>query len=300
MTWTFDLIAGPYNGRTGGLAWDGKTMLFSAVVEERILRFDPATGKVDDFRRYTGRTNGVAIGPDGAIYGAQEGGRRIIQFKPDGSTAPTFELLEGRHHNQPTDLVADGKGRVWFSDPLNPTPAYGPPIFPFLDHQSILRLERGDRQAWTLTRVTYDTKEPRALLLSADEKILYVTEGDTDREGPSELRAYPVNDDGSVGRCRVLHAFPAGERGLEGMCLDDAGNIVACGGSKQGGPGPMVYVFSPSGAVLETHPAPADLPMRCAFGDDGLGSLYLTTGGGHLYRAKATGRRGMERRKRAA
>ena len=44
MTWTFDLVAGPYKGRTGGLAWKGTAMLFSAVQEERILRFDPATG----------------------------------------------------------------------------------------------------------------------------------------------------------------------------------------------------------------------------------------------------------------
>ena len=295
MTWIFDLVAGPYRGRTGGLAWDGSAMLFSAVQEERILRFGPATGKVDDFRRYTGRTNGIAIGADGAVYGAQEGGRRVIQFMPDGSTAPTMDLLQGRHHNQPTDLVVDGRGRVWFSDPLNPTPAYGPPIFPFLDHQSVLRLERDNRRAWTLTRITYDTQEPRTLQLSADEKTLYVADGNTDHGGPSELRAYPVNEDGRVGQYKVLHAFAAGQRGFEGLCLADAGNIIACGGWKQNGPGPMVYVFSPSGTVLETHPVPADLPMRCAFGDDGLTSLYVTTGEGHLYRAKTTGCRGVRR-----
>jgi gluconolactonase len=205
------------------------------------------------------------------------------------------DLLQGRHHNQPTDLVVDGKGRVWFCDPLNPTPAYGPPIFPFLDHQSILRLERDNRRAWTLTRITYDTQEPRTLQLSADEKTLYVADGDTDRGEPSELRAYPVNEDGRVGQYKVLHAFAAGQRGFEGLCLADAGNIIACGGWKQNGPGPMVYVFSPSGTVLEMHPVPADLPMRCAFGDDSLTSLYLTTGEGHLYRAKNTGCRGVRR-----
>lgn len=295
MTWIFDLVAGPYKGRTGGLAWDGSAMLFSAVQEERILRFDPATGKVDDFRRYTGRTNGIVIGTDGAMYGAQEGGRRVIQFMPDGSTAPTADLLQGRHHNQPTDLTVDSRGRVWFNDPYNPIPPYGPPIFPFLDHASILRLERDERRVWGLTRITYDTQGPRALLLSADEKTLYVAEGDTDREGPCELRAYPVHGDGSVGPHRVLHAFAAGQRGIEGMCLDDKGNIIACSGWKRSGPGPMVYVFSPSGAMLEMHPAPADLPMRCAFGDRGLTSLYLTTGEGHLYRATTTGHSGMRR-----
>src|SRR5689334_2489986 len=119
MTWNFEKVAGPYQGLTGGVVWDGKSVIFSAVKEERILRFDPKTGKTENFRRWSGRTNGLTIGADGAFYGAQEGGRRIIQFMPDGSTAPTAELLDNWHHNQPTDLVVDGKGRVWFADPYN-------------------------------------------------------------------------------------------------------------------------------------------------------------------------------------
>ncbi|MBU4143124.1 SMP-30/gluconolactonase/LRE family protein, partial [Patescibacteria group bacterium] len=104
MSWKFDRLAGPYQGQTGGLVWNGTVMLFSAVREERILAFDPATGRTENFRRYSGRTNGLAIGADGAMYGAQEGGRRIIRFMPDGSTVPTEELIDGAHHNQPTDL----------------------------------------------------------------------------------------------------------------------------------------------------------------------------------------------------
>ena len=296
MSWHFERVAGPFKGRTGGLAWDGNTVLFSAVLEERILRFDPRSGKTDNFRRYTGRTNGIAVGPNGEIYGAQEGGRRVIQFMTDGSTAPTCDLLDGKHHNQPTDLTVDRKGRVWFTDPYNSQPPYGPPVYPFLDHASVLRLERDERRSWKLKRVTQDTKGPRAVLLSPDERTLYVADGDVERQGDScELRAYPIQDDGAVGAGNVLHAFTPGQRGIEGMCLDSHGNIVACGGWKKGGPGPLVYVFSSSGAVLETHPAPSDMPMRCAFGEAGLGSLYMTTGDGGLYRSQNTGRRGLQR-----
>ena len=62
MAWTFERAAGPCKGSTGGVAWDGSHVLFSAVQEERILRYDPRTGSVDNFREYTGRTNGIAIG----------------------------------------------------------------------------------------------------------------------------------------------------------------------------------------------------------------------------------------------
>ena len=61
MAWNFELVAGPFKGRTGGLAWDGKCMLVSAVLEERVLRFDPQTGKAEDFRRWTGRVNGSPL-----------------------------------------------------------------------------------------------------------------------------------------------------------------------------------------------------------------------------------------------
>lgn len=130
MTWKFELVAGPYEGPNGGLAWDGKGMLFSVIDEGRILRFDPHNGTVEEFRRYTNRTNGIAFGPDGVLYGCQEGGRRIIQFLPDGSAVPTANQLAGRYHNFPSDLVVDRGGRVWFLDPYHGTPAFGPQIFP--------------------------------------------------------------------------------------------------------------------------------------------------------------------------
>jgi len=296
MTWEFEKVAGPYKGRTGGLAWDGKTMLFSAVQEERVLRFDPATGKAEVFRNYTGRANGLAVAADGSVFGAQEGGRRVIQFLKDGSTAPTKDLLGGKHHNQPADVIVDSKGRVWIADPYNGTPAYGPPVYPYLDHASVLRLERGSRpRAWKLARITHDTCGPRSVLLSADEKTLYVADGDVERGDACQLFAYPVKPDGEIGPIKVLVCFMAVERGIEGMCLDSEGNIVACAGWKKSGGGPVIYVISASGTILETHPAPADLPMRCAFGDTGLTSLYLTAGDGGLYRATDTGRRGLKR-----
>ena len=294
MAWEFERVAGPCKGRTGGLAWDGATMLFSAVMEERILRFDPGTGKTELFRKYTGRTNGIAVAADGTVFGAQEGGRRVIHFLKDGSTAQTHDLLDGDHHNQPTDVIVDRKGRVWIADPYNAQPPYGPPAYPFLDHASVLRLARDRGRAWKLERVTHDTKGPRSVLLSRDEKTLYVADGDADRGDVCQLLAYPVKAGGAVGPCKVLMVFAPAERGIEGMCLDSAGNIVACAGWSKGGIGAAVHVIAPTGTLLETHPAPADLPMRCAFGDAGLGSLYLTAADGGLYRAKNIGRRGFQ------
>ena len=98
-----------------------------------------------------------------------------------------------------------------------------------------------------------------------------------------------------MGHAHTLLTFTAVDRGIEGLCLDSDGNIVACMGWSKAGAGPAIVVISPGGTILETHASPADMPMRCAFGDDGLKSLYVTAGDGGLYRATDTGRRGLKR-----
>ena len=300
MTWQFELVAGPCQGPTGGVVWHEGGVLFSVIDEGLILRFDPETRAIAEFRRYANRVNGLAHGPGGELYGAQEGGRRLVEFTPDGPLVAVDALLDGKYHNQPCDLVVDSRHRVWFADPRHVTIPFGPAIFPYLDHASVLRLERNDRRAWVATRITYDTVSPRAVLLSPDEKTLYVADGEPRPDQRRELRAYPVGADGSIGHPAVLHTFGAdhrgAHRGIEGMCLDAAGNIVACGGWNRSGPGPLIYVFSPQGAVIESHLFPADSPNRCCFGGGDLDTLYVTTGGGHLYRATTAGRQGRRER----
>ena len=91
----------------------------------------------------------------------------------------------------------------------------------------------------------------------------------------------------------VLHNFYP-HRGIDGMCLDVEGNIIATAGWEVSGPGPMIYVFAPNGRVLETHPFPTDRPTNCAFGDPEMRSLYSTGASGPLYRVRTerTGYRG--------
>jgi gluconolactonase len=298
MNWQFELVAGPFQGPNGGVLWDEGQILFSTIDEGRLLRFDHATKQISEYRRYANRVNGLAHGPDGELYGAQEGGRRLVEFTRDGRTVAVDALLDGKYHNQPSDLVVDSKHRLYFTDPRHPVIPFGPSIFPFLDHCSVLRLERNDRRAWVATRITYDTVSPRAVLLSPDEKTLYVADGDPKPDQRRELRAYPIRDDGSLDHPIVLHGFAADHRGphrgIEGMCLDADGNIVAVGGWQRSGPGPLVQIFSPSGVLIESHQLPADLPNKCCFGGPGLDTLYVTTGGGQLYRAAAGGRRGIK------
>jgi gluconolactonase len=167
-------------------------------------------------------------------------------------------------------------------------------MFPYLSYAAVMRLVRGANHRWTMERMTYDTVHPRALALSPDGKTLYLAEGGTTPDSVRELRAYPVNADGTLGRYALLMAFGADQRGvhrgIEGLCVDSAGCLIACGGSKAAGPGPMLYVFSPRGTLMEAHELPDDMPMRCAFGGPARNVLYVTTGAGRLWSARGTGR----------
>ena len=305
MDWNFELVAGPYGSPTDGPVWDGESMLFTRMydpansIENRILRYNPQSGEVTDFRSWTNRTAGLTIA-DGILYGCQSGSRRVIRFNADGSASPLAHKVDGKYHNQAKDLVVDGLRRIWFADPI-----WGPPVQgglrphelePMLvGYAAVLRMESPTRDA-PIKRMTFDTTSPTSVLLSRDERILYVSENNNDEPGKRELRAYPILDDGSLGSYRVLHTFGADHkgvhRGIDGMCLDSAGNIVACAGWDRSGPGPLIYVFSPEGRVLETQRVPAGEPTNCAFGEGDLGALYVTTSEGHLYRVRDTGRRG--------
>ena len=88
-----------------------------------------------------------------------------------------------------------------------------------------------------------------------------------------------------AGPYTVLYDF--GEhRGIDGMCLDTAGNVIAATGWELGGPGSSLTVFAPSGEVLERHPFPVKRPTNCTFGGPRMRTLYVTDIDGHLHRAE--------------
>ena len=290
MSWQFERVAGPYEGEANGVVWADGAVLFALKDEGRILRYDPATRATSELRRYTNRVNGIALGPKGQLYGAQEGGRRLVELMADGRMTEVGALLDGSHHNQPIDLTVDRRGRIWFTDPLNDVLPFGPRFFPMLDHASVLRVARNDRHDWVMSRVTYDTRSPRAVILSADEKLLVVAEGEPKPRMARELRAYPVLDDGTVGAATVLMTF-AGDhrgphRGIEGLARDAGGHIIACGGWRRSGAGPAVYVFSADGRIAGAHAFPGDRPNRCCSGGADGHMLFVTTATGELWQAR--------------
>lgn len=272
-------------GAAGGVVTDGRVVLFSAVDESRILSFDPVTGQTTERRRYTSRTNGLAVGADGTLYAAQSGSRRVLRLNADGTSTLLAERLDGRIHNHPADVSVDDSGRVWFTDPYSDIPAPGAQIFGRLDHCSVLRVARTHRREWALSRMTYDTVAPYGVCVGQGSTVLYVTENDPRPGGRREVRAYPIEPTGSLGPYRVFLSFgedsTGPHRGPYGMTMDGP-DVLVCAGGAAAGPGPMVYRLTQTGRVLATYPVPAD-PVGCTVL---AGDLYVTTTAGQLLRAQ--------------
>jgi gluconolactonase len=297
MNWKFEELDPAYGAVTEGPVWDGSGLLYTRIQQSRIMRFDPQTGTTSVWREETNYGNGLAMDSERRLYvcegGASEDARRVARYEADGNVTPMADRFEGRRLNIPNDVALHPDGSVWFTDPYYEGAA-GPwsetRAAKDLDHDSVYRLEpRGDG-SYAIHRATFDTTRPNGLLFSLDYRTLYVAQSGRLPEEKRELRAYPVNTDGTLGRYRVLHDFGA-HRGIDGMCLDVEGNIVATAGYELGGPGPRIYVFSPEGTVLESHSVPCKRPTNCAFGDSDLQSLYVTSIEGFLLRAR-TGRTG--------
>jgi gluconolactonase len=288
MSWKFELVAGPFGGTTEGPVWDGEAVLFSHIPGSRIMRYDPKNGKTTEYLTGNNHINGLCFDAQGNLYGCQQGGRRIVRLEKDKQTLTSLpHRLDGKRHNNPNDLAVDKQGRIWFTDPYSGAWDSGPQE---LDHMSVLRLDPKGDDEWELKRISSDVSRPNGILVSRDQKTLYVAQSGYSLDQARELRAYDINDDGTLGGYNTLHTFGVDrrgpQRGVDGMTLDAEGNIFVCAGWEEAGPGPMIYVFSPEGRVLSTHPLRVDRPTNCCFGGANMSTFYVTNGLGHLFRVE--------------
>ncbi len=207
MEWRFQLVAQPLGGITEGPVWDGEAILFTHIPASRIMRYDPNTGAINQWRDGTNHTNGLVHDAQGNLFGCCSGGRSIVRFNPNGTTTTVAGRVDGQKLNTPNDLAIDRQGRIWFTNPWNAV-NIDPSEVEELDNRSVLRADPQPDGSYTVDRVTFDTTMPNGILVSADGRTLYVAESNSDAlHLDRELRAYPINDDGSLGPYNTLHTF---------------------------------------------------------------------------------------------
>ncbi|MEZ4660234.1 MAG: SMP-30/gluconolactonase/LRE family protein [Caldilineaceae bacterium] len=238
---------------------------FSDCPNNRILVYRPATGQTEIWQEPSLRANGMNFDALGRLVvccdGKDDGARAVRRYEADGSITTLASHYKGKKLNAPNDLCFDSHGRIYFTDPR-----YGYKHDVEQDCMAVYCIELDG----ALTRVIDDMQTPNGILITPDDRTLYIVDHNPEPGGTRTLLAYDVDTAGVWRRRATLADFGDGYGG-DGMVLDADGNIylTAGEGDKAG-----VYVIAPDGAQLGFI-ATGEIPGNCTFGGPELRTLYI-------------------------
>ena len=214
------------------------------------------------------------------LRGKQRRARQTQVTRTDLSTGEievVADRFEGKRINAPNDLTVDGQGRIYFTD--RPRSTVAPDQVPV---HAVYRVDTDGTIAQIITAP--DIEMPNGIIISPDDKTLYLIEANGAEGGARMIRAYDLQSDGTVTNMRVHYNFYPGRSG-DGMTIDSEGNLyVAAGLHRLRGTSETldtkcgVHVITPSGELKEFIPIPEDTITNCAFGGPDLKTLYVTAG----------------------
>ncbi|MCI0620529.1 MAG: SMP-30/gluconolactonase/LRE family protein [Acidobacteria bacterium] len=267
-------------------------MYFSDIWNNRIMKLAP-DGSQSVFRADSGRTNGNTFDQQARLLSCEgaemgPGGRRRI-VRTDLKTGEVIVLTEryqGVRYNSPNDVVVDGRGRIYFTDPC-----YGDRSLMEMEIEGVYRIDADG----SVTRILQQPaiQRPNGIAITPDDKTLYLVDSNPNAGGNRKIWAFNLQSDGSASNQRLIYDFAPG-RGGDGMRLDLEGNLwVAAGINRARHEGETtdqpagIYVISPEGTLLGCIPVPEDLVTNLAFGGRDKKTLYVTAGKS-LYKVQTT------------
>ena len=265
-------------------AADG-AVYFSDIVNNRILRYDPATRRHTVWRTPSGRANGLLFDAQGRLlacegneFGDNDGHRRLTRTDlRTGLVEIVTDRFDGARYNSPNDVAACSNGRIFFTDPC-----YGDRSTMDMTHESVYRVDPDGRVTRVISQP--DIQRPNGIALGPDERTLYLVDSCPVPGGNRKIWAFDLSNDGQPSRQRVIFDFAPG-RGGDGLAVDQEGTLyIAAGIRRPRGPHetpqvpPGIWVVKPSGQVLGRIPVPEDVLTNVTFGGEDLRTLYVTAG----------------------
>ena len=264
-----ELVAGNLRRTEGPVAMPDGSMLVSST---SIIKVD-ADNKVTTFIENSNGTNGMGWDRQGRLISVQRapGNERVGVLYPADKVTTLADNVDGKPFNALNDMALDRRGGVYFTDT-----------------QGIYYLPPGGRA----TRIIDEVPRPNGVVLSPDEKTLYVH----NKDGVYML-SFDVAADGSISNRKNFaryksvripgHKDPSWDEdnGADGMAVDSEGRVYAA--TNVG-----VEVFSPKGELLGVLPvqwgAEANnirKPQNLAFGGADRKTLYIV-GAGTVYKVR--------------
>jgi gluconolactonase len=229
-------------------------------------------GKVEVVCDLGGGPNGAALGPDGAVYVANNGGGVVAGSVTGRPPAPggidRVDLATGKGErlygqvgehalSAPNDLVFDRTGGFWFTD-FGKTAGRN-------RHLSGVYYARADGSS--VTEVSFGGTGYNGIGLSPDETVVYAAESYTGR-----LIAFDLSGPGQVvkgGRGGRLVGTAPGRAFFDSLAAQANGDV--CVASIRDG----ITTMSPDGRCTQT-PLPDRMTTNICFGGADLRDAYIT------------------------
>ena len=248
----FKFVEGPAHDAHGNV-------YFSDIPNERVHKID-LDGKLTTVREKTNKANGLMLNAKGEIVACEGGAGAVVAYSADGKDRRVIaDKYDGKPFNSPNDLVLDKAGGVYFTDPFFGKADTKLP-------QDKMGVYYADA-AGKVTRLIDDLPKPNGVILSPDEKTLYVVPS-----GQKQMMTYPVESPGKLGKgkvlCELAQAKQGGNGGGDGLTVDVKGNLYITSGM-----GLQVFdaVGKPLGAI--TFP---EGPANVTFGGKDMKTLFVT------------------------
>ena len=241
---------------------------FTDQPNDRILKWSAADGKVTEWMKPAGRSNGLCFDNDGQLIACADEKNQLWSIDPQTKEVTVLvKDYRGKLLNGPNDVWVAPDNTIYFTDPLYRREYWKGIREPAAqqDKQAVYRLSP-DRK--TLGRVIEDLKQPNGIVGTPDGKTLYVAD-----IGDKKTYRYDLAAGGAPGN-RKLHC----EMGSDGMTIDDRGNLYLTGKG--------VHVFDPSGAKVTQIEVPEGWTANVCFGARDRDTLFITASKS-LYSIKA-------------
>ncbi len=216
-------------------------------------------GSVSTLCETGGFPNGATVGPDGALWVANNGGPEHPGWveRIDLTTGTTEHIIEDPSFGGCNDLVFDAEGNLYFTDPHGTMRRDRRP-----GHVYFFSSER------ELTRIATDYAFPNGIGISDDGGTLLVAETISGIVWAHEIKA-----PGKLGERRTYAQMPEGHL-PDGFAFDAAGNLLVCGHF-----GGAVTVFDAEGTRIDSIEPLDERLTNLAFGGPDFSTLYICESG---------------------
>ncbi len=246
----FQFTEGPASDMQGNL-------YFSDVSANKIYKMN-TNGEISVFLEPSGHANGLMLESKDKLLVCQMDGQ-VISINPETKKITILtDKYEGTRYNAPNDLVVDKTGGAYFTDPLFRAPQ------PLPQKKEAIYYRSADGK---VTRILDNLKTPNGIILSPDEKTLYVIP-----TMQKNMWAYPVTSPGKLGEGRIFCELSQREgkdnAGGDGVSIDSKRNLYIA--SELG-----IQVFNPEGKLLGIIKFP-EQPANVTFGGPEMKTLYVT------------------------